>query len=195
MTFPNTLMDFSNALGALKAGQRLTRACWNVYGKWMWVELQEPGDRDLNSLPYLYICYPPSMEHPLGARVPWVASHADLLAGDWASLDATAVESAQAERECQHRTTVAIDLDKHGGAHIRCVDCGALGSIDLASKHHKLKWAKARPQSQSVTEARDHFAGLALTTKTFQVRPYDDTAEVARDCYRMADAMLKARLA
>jgi len=40
---------------------------------------------------------------------------------------------------------------------------------------------------------RDYFAAKAMQTKTFSVRPYDDTKEIARDAYRMADAMLEAR--
>ena len=42
---------------------------------------------------------------------------------------------------------------------------------------------------------RDYFAGEALITRGFNVRPYDNTDEVAKDCYKMADAMLKARKA
>ena len=40
---------------------------------------------------------------------------------------------------------------------------------------------------------RDYFAAKALTTRSFTVRPYDICDEVAKDCYRMADAMLKVR--
>ena len=40
---------------------------------------------------------------------------------------------------------------------------------------------------------RDYFAAKAMEAKDFTVRPYDTTDEVAKDCYRMADAMLKAR--
>ena len=40
---------------------------------------------------------------------------------------------------------------------------------------------------------RDYFAAKAMQTKTFSVRPYDDTEQTAHDAYRMADAMLKAR--
>jgi hypothetical protein len=40
---------------------------------------------------------------------------------------------------------------------------------------------------------RDYFAAKAMEAKGFTVRPYDTTDEVAKDCYRMADAMLKAR--
>ena len=40
---------------------------------------------------------------------------------------------------------------------------------------------------------RDYFAGEALIKRGFNVRPYDNTDEVAKDCYKMADAMLEAR--
>ena len=40
---------------------------------------------------------------------------------------------------------------------------------------------------------RDYFAAKAMQTKTFSVRPYDTTKEIANDAYRMADAMLEAR--
>jgi len=40
---------------------------------------------------------------------------------------------------------------------------------------------------------RDFFAAKALMSCGFTVRPYDTTDETAKNCYRMADAMLKAR--
>lgn len=40
---------------------------------------------------------------------------------------------------------------------------------------------------------RDYFAAKALEQHGFLTRPYDTTDEAAKDCYRMADAMLKAR--
>ena len=40
---------------------------------------------------------------------------------------------------------------------------------------------------------RDYFAARAMLARGFTVRPYDTTNETAKDCYRMADAMLKAR--
>lgn len=40
---------------------------------------------------------------------------------------------------------------------------------------------------------RDYFAAKALEQHGFLIRPYDTTDEAAKDCYRMADAMLKAR--
>lgn len=40
---------------------------------------------------------------------------------------------------------------------------------------------------------RDYFAAKAMLARGFTVRPYDTTEETAKDCYRMADAMMKAR--
>ena len=40
---------------------------------------------------------------------------------------------------------------------------------------------------------RDYFAAKALEQHGFLTRPYDTTDEAAKNCYRMADAMLKAR--
>ena len=42
-------------------------------------------------------------------------------------------------------------------------------------------------------DLRDYFAAKAMQTKIFSVRPYDTTEEIARDAYRMADAMIRAR--
>jgi len=40
---------------------------------------------------------------------------------------------------------------------------------------------------------RDYFAAKALEQHGFLTKPYDTTDETAKNCYRMADAMLKAR--
>lgn len=40
---------------------------------------------------------------------------------------------------------------------------------------------------------RDYFAAKAMLARGFTVRPYDTTNETAKDCYRMADAMIEAR--
>jgi hypothetical protein len=47
-------------------------------------------------------------------------------------------------------------------------------------------------QHQGMT-LRDYFAAKAMLARGFTVRPYDTTYETAKDCYAMADAMLKAR--
>ena len=48
------------------------------------------------------------------------------------------------------------------------------------------------PYSNGMT-LRDFFAAKAMMSCGFIVRPYYTTDEAAKDCYRMADAMLKAR--
>jgi hypothetical protein len=74
--------DFSVALRALKANQRVQRTGWN--GKGMWVGLQEPSARNPMTLPFLYIEYPEGHPaYPDGCRVPWLASQTDMMAEDW----------------------------------------------------------------------------------------------------------------
>jgi hypothetical protein len=53
-------------------------------------------------------------------------------------------------------------------------------------------WNKSTPINEGMT-LRDYFAAKAMLARGFTVRPYDTTGETAKDCYRMADAMLKAR--
>jgi uncharacterized protein DUF2829 len=68
-------MDFSDALAALKDGERVAREGWN--GRDMYVEMQEPDEQSKMRRPYLY------MSPADGELVPWVASQTDLLAEDW----------------------------------------------------------------------------------------------------------------
>lgn len=68
-------MLFGSALVFLQVGARLTRDGWN--GKGMWIELQRPDEHSKMTLPYIF------MTTVTGDRVPWVASHTDLLASDW----------------------------------------------------------------------------------------------------------------
>ena len=51
----------------------------------------------------------------------------------------------------------------------------------------------ASPPAWSGMSLRDYFAAQAMLARGFTVRPYDTTHETAKDCYAMADAMLKAR--
>lgn len=68
-------MDFGDAIRALRAGQRVTRAGWN--GKNMWLALQVPDANSKMTLPYIY------MSTVAGDLVPWLASQTDMLAEDW----------------------------------------------------------------------------------------------------------------
>jgi hypothetical protein len=68
-------LDFGDAIRALRAGQRVTRAGWN--GKNMWLALQVPDANSKMTLPYIY------MSTVAGDLVPWLASQTDMLAEDW----------------------------------------------------------------------------------------------------------------
>lgn len=70
--------NFSEALYALKSGNRITRKGWNGGG--MWLAAQYPDKGSKMSRPYIY------MKTVDGELVPWVASQSDLLASDWAIL-------------------------------------------------------------------------------------------------------------
>lgn len=83
--------DFAGVLGSLKRSQgcermsRATRAGWN--GRGMWVGAQFPDTNSKMGAPYLYI------SNPLGVKVPWTPSQADLFARDWALLPWNDAES------------------------------------------------------------------------------------------------------
>lgn len=79
-------MNFGQALEALKAGSRVSRAGWN--GKGMWLTLLRPGvemarsvggpDGDLSLDPCI------AMRTAGGTLQPgWLANQADMLAEDW----------------------------------------------------------------------------------------------------------------
>ena len=71
-------MDFGDAVRALKAGKRVSRAGWN--GKGMWLALQVPDEHSKMGLPYIY------MSTVSGKFVPWLASQTDVLAEDWSEV-------------------------------------------------------------------------------------------------------------
>jgi hypothetical protein len=86
-------MDFGQALEALKNGGCVTREGWN--GKGMFLYLVPGSTFTVNRPPLLGIyehgkevTYLPhiDMKTADGACVPWLASHADLLAKDWQVL-------------------------------------------------------------------------------------------------------------
>lgn len=72
-------MNFEKALNALKSGKRVARDGWN--GKGMWIALQVPDVHSKMSLPYLY------MKTVTNDLVPWLASHSDILAEDWSTVE------------------------------------------------------------------------------------------------------------
>lgn len=67
--------NFGWAIGHLWDGKRMFRESWN--GKGQFICLQRPDEHSKMTLPYIY------METTKSSRVPWLASQADILAGDW----------------------------------------------------------------------------------------------------------------
>jgi len=79
------VMDFSEALTALKNGGKVAREGWN--GKDMWLKMQRPDEHSKMTEPYIYIEYPVGHPaYPEGCRCPWMASQTDLMAEDWLTL-------------------------------------------------------------------------------------------------------------
>lgn len=74
--------SFSVALGMLKDGAKVTRHGWN--GPRQYLELQTPDENSKMTLPYIFI------RTVQGDLVPWLASQTDLLADDWATVEAVA---------------------------------------------------------------------------------------------------------
>jgi len=70
-----TILNFGQAIEALKKGQKVARKDWN--GKGMWLMLQVPDAHSKMSLPYIY------MKTTDDHLVPWLASQTDVLAEDW----------------------------------------------------------------------------------------------------------------
>lgn len=69
------MLNFGQAIEAMKTGAKVTREGWN--GKGMWIALQVPDQHSKMQQPYIYMC-------PVGGKlVPWLASQADMLADDW----------------------------------------------------------------------------------------------------------------
>lgn len=89
-----SIMDFSQALLALKRGAKVARVGWN--GRDMFLFLVPGSTFEVNRPPLLGI-YPEGtvinyhphidMKTAQGYVVPWLASQADLLATDWVLVD------------------------------------------------------------------------------------------------------------
>ncbi len=73
-----TLLDFSLALTALKAGEIVSRKGWNgaKSGMNMFIALQIPDANSKMGNPYFYM-------HVDGVNTPWHPSNLDLMAEDW----------------------------------------------------------------------------------------------------------------
>lgn len=79
---------FGDALEYLKQGHKLARRGWNGTG--IFIKLQRPDERSFMSAPYIYIDttgLDTSNPYAPRARVPWLASQADMLAEDWVLMD------------------------------------------------------------------------------------------------------------
>ncbi len=74
-------MNFSDGLARLKKGYRLTRLGWN--GRNMFLMIVHP--EVLPSEVDHYLSYI-ELKTVQDKRVPWVASHTDLLADDWETV-------------------------------------------------------------------------------------------------------------
>lgn len=72
------VMDFGEALAALKQGKRVSRRGW--IGPDQWIKLQRPDGQSKMGLPYIFI------RTVTNHFVPWVASHVDMLSADWFEL-------------------------------------------------------------------------------------------------------------
>lgn len=81
------LMDFGDAIRAMRDGERVCRGGWN--GKGMWLKLVTPENYDvgvkivggLKMLPWI------GMKTAGNEFVPWLASQTDMLAEDWDTLE------------------------------------------------------------------------------------------------------------
>lgn len=73
------MLNFSQALEAIKIGTKMTRSGWN--GSGMYIKLQTPDENSKMQRPYIY------MSPVDGQLVPWVASQSDLLAEDWVTVE------------------------------------------------------------------------------------------------------------
>lgn len=86
-------MDFSEALGRVRAGQRLARDGWNGPGQWVTYQPGYPDGIAINANTAaatgiaqgtVRVFQPYLMLHTVdGSFVPWVPSTGDLLALDW----------------------------------------------------------------------------------------------------------------
>lgn len=74
------VQDFGWALHQLESGRSVTRIGWNAHHS---LTLQRPDEHSKMSRPYIYMTVGGDAKDMQGARVPWVASHTDLLASDW----------------------------------------------------------------------------------------------------------------
>ena len=78
------VMNFSEALNELKAGNAVFRSGWNCKG--IYIKIQFPDKNSKMTSPYIYIDTTDlNTDNPLSPKslVPWIASNTDLMAEDW----------------------------------------------------------------------------------------------------------------
>ncbi len=82
------MMNFGQAIEALKDGKCVARKGWN--GKGIHLALQRPDAHSKMTLPYIYIVtnglITDNPDAPKGV-VPWLASQTDMLSEDWYIVD------------------------------------------------------------------------------------------------------------
>lgn len=76
-------MDFSEALKLLKEGKVVARLGWNAHHS---LELTKADD-NYNRLPYITMIVGYDAKDLQTKLVPWVCSHTDMLAEDWAEVN------------------------------------------------------------------------------------------------------------
>jgi hypothetical protein len=122
----SALMDFGDALRALKRGARVARAGWN--GKGMWLSLSGPGVRDVpagafwsdNNAAYAAMnggsakvlpCI--TMKTATGEiLMGWLASQSDMLASDWEAFGDEADERLATTDEVGALIASAMEADQ-----------------------------------------------------------------------------------
>lgn len=83
------MMNFGQAIEALREGKRVARSGWN--GKGIFIELQIPDEHSKMTHPYIFIDTTGLQTDNSNApknRVPWLASQTDMLSQDWVIVDA-----------------------------------------------------------------------------------------------------------
>lgn len=74
----NETFAFGQAIALMQEGKFVAREGWN--GKGMYLGIQNPDTGSVNKQSYIWIM-------PVGGqRVPWVASHPDMLSTDWVEV-------------------------------------------------------------------------------------------------------------
>lgn len=82
-------MNFGEAIQAMKLGKKVCRNGWN--GKGVWLAIQNPDEHSKMTGPYIY------MKTAQDDLIPWLASHADMLADDWELKEETTTPTPAAD--------------------------------------------------------------------------------------------------